>query len=224
MKLATRRNGGGEGELLLVSGGLSRAVIGTGIVGTLQAALEDWEAVAPALSERYDRLNADRAERAFAFDTTTLAAPLPRAYQWADGSAYLVHSELVRAARGAVVDDELWQDPLMYQGGSDNFLGPREDVALESESWGIDLEGEIAVITDDVPMGARPEQTGRHIRLLMLVNDISLRGLVPAELKKGFGFFQSKPSTAFSPVAVTPDELGNAWDGTLQHLPRTVHF
>jgi fumarylacetoacetate (FAA) hydrolase len=223
MKLATRKNGRRDGELLLVSRDLSHAVIVADIVPTLQAALEDWDAVAPALSERYDRLNANRAEQAFAFDTATLAAPLPRAYQWADGSAYLVHSELVRAARGAVVDEELWCDPLMYQGGSDNFLGPREDVALESENWGIDLEGEIAVITDDVPMGARPEQTGRHIRLLMLVNDVSLRGLVPAELKKGFGFFQSKPSTAFSPVAVTPDELGDAWDGARLHLPLTVH-
>jgi fumarylacetoacetate (FAA) hydrolase len=223
MKLATRKNGRRDGELLLVSRDLNHAVIAADIVPTLQAALEDWDAVAPALCERYDRLNANRAEQVFALDTATLAAPLPRAYQWADGSAYLVHSELVRAARGAVVDDELWHDPLMYQGGSDNFLGPRDDVALESEDWGIDLEGEVAVITDDVPMGARPKQAGRHIRLLMLVNDVSLRGLVPAELKKGFGFFQSKPSTAFSPVAVTPDELGDAWDGARLHLPLTVH-
>jgi fumarylacetoacetate (FAA) hydrolase len=222
MKLATRKNGTRDGELLLVSRDLSHGVSAADLAPTLQAALDDWDAVAAALSERYDALNAGRAVYAFALDTTALAAPLPRAYQWADGSAYLVHSELVRAARGAVLDEELWQDPLMYQGGSDTFLGPRDDVPLESESWGIDLEGEIAVITGDVPMGSRAEQAGSHIRLLMLVNDVSLRALVPGEIKKGFGFFQSKPSTAFSPVAVTPDELGDAWDGARLHLPLTV--
>jgi len=223
MKLATRKNGARDGELLLISRDLSQAVSAADIAPTLQAALDNWDVLAPELSQRYALLNAGRIEQAFALDTATLAAPLPRAYQWADGSAYLVHSELVRAARGAMLDAELWEDPLMYQGGSDNFLGPRDDVALESENWGIDLEGEIAVITGDVPMGSRPEQTGRHIRLLMLVNDVSLRALVPAELKKGFGFFQSKPATAFSPVAVTPDELGDAWDGARLHLPLTVH-
>ncbi|MFM0278798.1 fumarylacetoacetate hydrolase family protein [Paraburkholderia sediminicola] len=222
MKFATRKNRTRDGELLLVSRDLSHGVSAADIAPTLQAALDDWEAVAPALSQRYDALNAGRAASAFVLDSTTLTAPLPRAYQWADGSAYLVHSELVRAARGALLDEELWQDPLMYQGGSDTFLGPRDDVALESESWGIDLEGEIAVITGDVPMGSRAEHAGRHIRLLMLVNDVSLRALVPAEIKKGFGFFQSKPSTAFSPVAVTPDELGDAWDGARLHLPLTV--
>jgi fumarylacetoacetate (FAA) hydrolase len=222
MKLATRKNGTRDGELLLVSRDLGYGVSAADLAPSLQAALDYWDAVAPALSERYDELNAGRALHAFALDSAALAAPLPRAYQWADGSAYLVHSELVRAARGATLDEELWRDPLMYQGGSDTFLGPRDDVALEAESWGIDLEGEIAVITGDVPMGSCPEQAGRHIRLLMLVNDVSLRALVPAEIKKGFGFFQSKPSTAFSPVAVTPDELGNAWDGARLHLPLTV--
>jgi fumarylacetoacetate (FAA) hydrolase len=222
MKFATRNTSSRDGELLLVSRDLRRAVSAVGIAPTLQAALDDWDRLLPALQARYDALNAGTTDDAFAFDDTQLASPLPRAYQWADGSAYLVHSELVRAARGAKLDEELWHDPLMYQGGSDSFLGPRDDIALESESWGIDLEGEIAIITGDVPMGYRPDHAGAHIRLLMLVNDVSLRALVPAEIKKGFGFFQSKPSTAFSPVAVTPDELGAAWDGARLHLPLVV--
>jgi fumarylacetoacetate (FAA) hydrolase len=222
MKFATRKTSSRDGELLLVSRDLRRAVSAAGIAPTLQAALDDWDRLLPALQARYDALNAGTADDAFAFDDTQLASPLPRAYQWADASAYLVHSELVRAARGAKLDEELWHDPLMYQGGSDSFLGPRDDIALESESWGIDLEGEIAIITGDVPMGYCPDHAGSHIRLLMLVNDVSLRALVPAEIKKGFGFFQSKPSSAFSPVAVTPDELGAAWDGARLHLQLVV--
>jgi fumarylacetoacetate (FAA) hydrolase len=222
MKLATRKNGTRDGELLLVSRDLGYGVSAADLAPSLQAALDYWDAVAPALSERYDELNAGRAIHAFALDSAALAAPLPRAYQWADGSAYLVHSELVRAARGATLDEELWRDPLMYQGGSDTFLGPRDDVALEAESWGIDLEGEIAVITGDVPMGSCPEQAGRHIRLLMLVNDVSLRAFASREMKTGFGWVQAKPSSSFSPVAVTPDELGSAWVGGRLELPLQV--
>ena len=155
----------------------------------------------------------------FSFDESQLAAPLPRAFQWADGSAYVNHVELVRKARGATMPENFWTDPLMYQGGSDSFLGPRDSILMESTAWGIDFEAEVAVITDDVPMGIPPQQTAKHIKLLMLVNDVSLRNLIPAELAKGFGFFQSKPATAFSPVAVTPDELAEAWKDEVVYLP-----
>lgn len=225
MKLASLKQGGRDGELVVVSRDLTQAVRVRDFAPTLQRALDDWRAVAPMLEAAYQRLN-DGAfkDQAFAFDPMLVAAPLPRAYQWADGSAYVNHVELVRRARGAEMPASFWTDPLMYQGGSDAFLGPTDDILAESEAWGIDFEGEVAVITDDVPMGASSGQAKDHIRLLMLVNDVSLRNLIPNELAKGFGFFQSKPASAFSPVAVTPDELGEAWDGQRVHLPLDVKF
>jgi fumarylacetoacetate (FAA) hydrolase len=208
-----------DGKLVLVSRDLARAVDATHIAPTLQAALDDWGRCEPELQALYEELNANQAPGVFAFDERACASPLPRAYQWADGSAYINHVELVRRARGAELPASFWTDPLMYQGGSDDFLGPRDDIVAASEDWGIDFEGEVAVITDDVPMGTTPEQARAHIRLLLLVNDVSLRGLIPKELEKGFGFFQSKPASAFSPVAVTPDELGDAWREAKLHLP-----
>ena len=224
MKLATLKEGGRDGTLCVVSRDLSRAVRAAGIARTLQAALDDWEAVLPRLRDLSADLETGRAEGAFAFNAGTCAAPLPRAYQWADGSAYVNHVELVRRARGAEMPPSFWTDPLMYQGGSDAFLGPCDPIEAISEAHGIDLEAEVAVITGDVPMAVTPERAGAHIRLLMLVNDVSLRGLIPNELAKGFGFFQSKPATAFSPVAVTPDELGDAWDGGRVHRPLVSHI
>ncbi|MBA1147442.1 fumarylacetoacetate hydrolase family protein [Ectothiorhodospiraceae bacterium WFHF3C12] len=223
MKLASL-NEGRDGKLLVVSKDLSRAVMVEGIAPTMQAALDDWHRTAPRLEEIYRALNAGEASGAFDVDVSRLASPLPRAFQWADGSAYVNHVELVRKARGAQMPESFWSDPLMYQGGSDSFIGPREDILAASEDWGIDFEAEIAVVTDDVPMGVTPERAGEHIKLLMLVNDVSLRNLIPGELGKGFGFFQAKPASAFSPVAVTPDELGAAWDGARVHLPIQVHF
>ena len=219
MKLATLKDGTRDGQLAVVSRDLKTAAIADAIAPTLQRALDDWQFMAPQLIELYEQLNAGRAARPFDFDARNCMAPLPRAYQWADGSSYVNHVELVRRARAAQMPESFWHDPLMYQGGSDDFIGPTDDIVVMSEDWGIDFEGEVAVITDDVAMGATPEQAAGHIRLLMLVNDVSLRNLIPAELAKGFGFLQSKPATAFSPVAVTPDELGPAWrDGRL-HLP-----
>jgi fumarylacetoacetate (FAA) hydrolase len=171
------------------------------------------------LSEIYTALNEGELLQEMQFDQTLCHSPLPRAYQWADGSAYVNHVELVRKARGAEIPESFWSDPLMYQGGSDAFLGPRDDIQMQDEAWGIDFEAEVAVITDDVRMGATPSEAAQAIRLVMLVNDVSLRGLIPQELAKGFGFFQSKPSSAFSPVAVTPDELGCHWDGGKLNLP-----
>ena len=217
MKLASLKHGR-DGELVVVSRDLKRMARAREIAPTLQAALDDWAHIAPRLAELSDALNAGEVAGE-AFDETTCASPLPRAYQWADGSAYVNHVALVRKARGAEMPPSFWEDPLMYQGGSDSFLGPRDDIPVADISWGVDFEAEIAVVTDDVPMGVSVEDAGRHIRLLMLVNDISLRNLIPAELAKGFGFFQSKPSSAFSPVALTPDELGEAWDGGKVHLP-----
>jgi fumarylacetoacetate (FAA) hydrolase len=218
MKLATLKDGGRDGRLLLVNRDLTRAVRARA-APTLQAALDDWVTVAPALEAESATLLAGSVKDEIAFDPTACAAPLPRAYQWADGSAYVNHVELVRRARGAVMPESFWNDPLMYQGGSDAFLGPRDSVRLAEESWGIDFEAEVAVITDDVPMGVSAEAASDHIKLVMLVNDVSLRNLIPGELAKGFGFFQSKPSSAFSPVAVSPDELGRAWDGVKLDLP-----
>ena len=183
----------------------------------MQAALDDWQSTAPRLAEESEQLENGSVADGFPFDETACASPLPRAYQWADGSAYVNHVELVRKARGAEMPPSFWTDPLMYQGGSDSFLGPRDPIRMADESWGIDLEAEVAVVTGDVPMGAGAAIAGGAIRLLMLVNDVSLRGLIPAELAKGFGFFHAKPSSAFSPVAVTPDELGGAWDGARLH-------
>ena len=218
MKLASLKHGR-DGRLVLVSRDLARAVAVPDFAPTLQAALDDWAGTEPRLAERWTALEEDRIADAFPFDPTACAAPLPRAYQWADGSAYVVHVELVRKARGAELPPSFWTDPLMYQGGSANFLGPGDPILIADEAWGIDFESEVAVITDDVPIGSAPEAAGRHIKLLTLVNDVSLRNLIPGELAKGFGFFQSKTWTGFSPVAVTPDELGGAWNGGSIDLP-----
>jgi len=224
MKLATLRDGSRDGQLIVVSRDLATAHLASGIAGRLQLLLDDWNFIAPQLADLYQTLNEGRARHAFPFDPRQCMAPLPRAYQWADGSAYVNHVELVRKARGAEMPESFWTDPLMYQGGSDDLLGPCDDIVCAAEEFGIDFEAEVAVITDDVPMGTTAEQAGSHIRLLMLVNDVSLRNLIPAELAKGFGFLQSKPATAFSPVAVTPDELGAAWDGRRVHRPLVVHW
>jgi fumarylacetoacetate (FAA) hydrolase len=223
MKLGTLKDGTRDGSLVVVSRDLKLAQVADEIAPTLQAALDDWTYHAPLLQGLSDELNANPSSRAFETDFASFAAPLPRAYQWADGSAYVNHVELVRKARGVQMPKAFWTDPLMYQGGSDAFIGPRDDILAESEDWGIDLEGEVAVIVNDVPMGVAPKKAGEHIVLVMLVNDVSLRSLIPKELEKGFGFFQSKPSSAFSPVAVTPDELGDAWDGGKLNLPLVVH-
>ncbi|MBW0168592.1 MAG: fumarylacetoacetate hydrolase family protein [Hydrogenophaga sp.] len=218
MKLATYKDGSRDGQLVVVSRDLSTAHYATGIAHKLQQALDDWNFISPQLQDLYVTLNQGKARHAFPFDPAQCMAPLPRAYQWADGSAYINHVELVRAARSSEVPHSFYTDPLMYQGGSDDFIGPCDDVVVASEDFGIDFEAEIAVITADVPMCATPEQALDSVRLLMLANDVSLRNLIPAELSKGFGFFQSKPATAFSPVAVTPDELGDAWQGGRVHL------
>ena len=212
MKLATLRDGTRDGRLVVVSGDLERYTPAGKAAGTLQDALDDWDTVEPGLRQIAEELNLGMVAGE-PFDPAQCMAPLPRAYQWADGSAYVNHVELVRKARGAEMPETFWTDPLMYQGGSDSFIGPCDPVPIADKAWGIDMESEIAVITDDVPMGASADVAGSRIRLLMLVNDVSLRNLIPAELAKGFGFFQAKPSTAFSPIAVTPDELGDAWDG-----------
>ena len=221
MKLATLKDRTRDGMLVVVSRDLTRCISARPIASTLQAALDDWEHVAPRLADlAHDlELGAVPAER---FHEHEALSPLPRAYQWADGSAYVNHVELVRKARGAEMPASFWTDPLMYQGGSDTFLAPRAPIRMASEDFGIDLEGEVAVVTGDVPMGATPAEAAAAIRLVMLVNDVSLRNLIPAELAKGFGFFQSKPSSAFSPVAVTPDELGEAWDAGKVRLPLLV--
>ena len=211
MKLATYKDGSRDGQLVLVSRDLGTAHYATGIAERLQQVLDDWGFVSPQLQDLYEALNGGKARHPFPFDPAQCMAPLPRAYQWADGSAYLNHVELVRAARNAEVPATYYSDPLMYQGGSDDFLGPCDDVVVPSEDYGIDFEAEVAVVTGDVPMASTPEQALDGIRLVMLANDVSLRNLIPAELAKGFGFFQSKPATAFSPVAVTLDELGDAW-------------
>jgi fumarylacetoacetate (FAA) hydrolase len=221
MKLATLDNGTRDGMLVVVSKDLTRCCAAGYIAPTLQFALDNWERVAPELDvlARDVEHEAVPCER---FHERQAHSPLPRAYQWADGSAYINHVELVRRARGAEVPASFYTDPLMYQGGSDAFLPPRASIPLGDPAWGCDMEGEIACITDDVPMGVSVEDAAGHIKLLMLVNDVSLRGLIPAELEKGFGFFQSKPASAFSPVAVTPDELGEAWADALIHLPLMV--
>jgi fumarylacetoacetate (FAA) hydrolase len=218
MKLATLKDGSRDGQLVVVSRDLSSAHFATGIATTLQRALDDWNFISPQLEDLYATLNGGKARHAFAFDPRQCMAPLPRAYQWADGSAYLNHVELVRKARGAEVPASFYEDPLMYQGGSDDLLGPCDDAPFASTDWGIDFESEVAVITGDVPQGASPGAALEGVRLLLLANDWSLRNLIPAELAKGFGFVQSKPATAFSPVAVTPDEVGAAWHGGRVHL------
>ena len=222
MKLATLKAGGRDGTLVVVSRDLSVCQPVPGIP-TLQAALDDWKRAEPQLLRVYAALNAG-STGASRFDQAACHSPLPRAYQWADGSAYLNHVELVRRARNSEVPASFWTDPLMYQGGSDSFVGPRDPIVVPNEDWGIDLEAEVAVITGDVPLGASVQQCEQAIRLVMLVNDVSLRNLIPAELAKGFGFFQSKPASAFSPVAVTPDELGDAWHDAKLHLPLEVEL
>jgi fumarylacetoacetate (FAA) hydrolase len=223
MKLATL-NTGRDGNLIVVSRDLIQAAPANDIAATLQQALENWDTVAPKLIARYAELNAGTAKEAFKLDMNQLHSPLPRTYHWADGSAYLNHVQLVRQARNAEMPDTFWTDPLMYQGGGDCFLTPTEDIEAVSEDHGIDFEGEIAVITDDVPMAVTPEQAASHIKLIMLVNDVSLRALIPGELAKGFGFFQAKPASSFSPICVTPDELGDAWSDGRLHRPLTVHL
>jgi len=218
MKLATLKDGSRDGQLVVVSRDLATAHFAAGIATTLQRVLDDWNFVSPQLEDLYATLNGGKARHAFAFEPRACTAPLPRAYQWADGSAYLNHVELVRKARGADMPASFFQDPLMYQGGSDDFLGPCDDAPFASTDWGIDFESEVAVITGDVASGCSPDSALEGVRLLMLVNDWSLRNLIPAELAKNFGFLQSKPATAFGPVAVTPDELGVAWRGGRVHL------
>ena len=218
MKLASLKSGR-DGELVVVSRDLTRAVAATDIAPTLQAAMDDWARCEPRLQALFNNLQAGWVEGEFAFDTSRAAAPLPRCYHWADGSAYVTHVELVRKARGAELPESFWSDPLIYMGASDAFIGANEDVLVESEDWGIDFEAEVVVFTDDVPAGIKAQAARQHIKLIALVNDVSLRNLIPAELAKQFGFYQSKPQTSFTPVAVTPDELGDAWDGAKLHLP-----
>ncbi|HXP00700.1 MAG TPA: fumarylacetoacetate hydrolase family protein, partial [Luteibacter sp.] len=219
MKLASLKEGGRDGTLVVVNRDLTRAVKAVGIAPTLQAALDDWHRIAPRLNALSEDLAAGKAEGAFDLDMAKLAAPLPRAYEFVDGSAYLPHVERVRKARGAEVPESFYTDPLMYQATSAGFLGPRDAVVVPSDDFGIDLEAEVLVVTDDVPMGVTPAQAAGHIQLVGLVNDVSLRGLIPAELAKGFGFLQSKPRSALSPVFVTPDEIGDAWRDEKLHLP-----
>jgi fumarylacetoacetate (FAA) hydrolase len=219
MKLASLKHGGRDGTLVVINRDLTRAVTAARIAPTLQRALDDWQAAAPQLQALHLQLESGSAASAFALDPYFLAAPLPRSYQWLDGSAYLSHVELARQARGATMPPEFRNDPLMYQGCSDPFLGACDPIVLGDENWGIDFEAEVAVIVGDVSMGVSSAEAGRHILLLMLVNDLSLRNLIPAELAKGFGFVNSKPSSSCSPVAATPDELGVAWDGGKVHLP-----
>jgi fumarylacetoacetate (FAA) hydrolase len=219
MKLGSLKEGGRDGTLIVVDRELRRAVRTGAIAPTLQKALDDWKSVAPKLRSLAELLRDDKAPGSFELDTTALAAPLPRAYQWADGSAYVVHVELVRKARGVELPPSFWTDPLMYQGGSDSFIGPNDEIEMADEAWGIDFEAEIGVMVDDVPMGTPPEAARKHIKLVTILNDISLRNVIVTELAKGFGFFHGKPATAFAPVAVTPDELGDAWDGARLNLP-----
>jgi fumarylacetoacetate (FAA) hydrolase len=219
MKLGSLKEGGRDGTLIVVDRGLTRAVRAANVASTLQKALDDWTTTEPRLRGLAQALEADKAAGAFALDTKALAAPLPRAYQWADGSAYVVHVELVRKARGVEMPPSFWTDPLMYQGGSDSLIGPNDDIEAGDEASGIDFEGEIGVIVDDVPMGVSPEAARRHIKLVTILNDVSLRNVIVTELAKGFGFFHGKPATAFAPVAVTPDELGDTWDGARLDRP-----
>jgi len=223
MKLASLKNDTRDGALVVVSRNLKHGIVAHDVAPTLQAAMDDWDYLAPQLQHLYEELNRAPGPRAFELDPAQLAAPLPRAYQWLDGSSYLAHVELVRKARGVAMPPEFKKDPLMYQGDSDFFIGPCDPIEAASEDWGIDLEAEVVVFLGDVPMGVKHDRAGEHIRLLALVDDVSLRNLIPAELAKGFGFLQGKGATAFSPVAVTPDELGEAWNGKKVQRPLTVH-
>jgi fumarylacetoacetate (FAA) hydrolase len=219
MKLATLKEGGRDGTLVVVNRELTRAVRADEIAPTLQFALDNWDNAAPRLNSLSERLNDHACESAFDLSAEMLAAPLPRAYQFVDGSAYLPHVERVRKARGAEVPESFFTDPLMYQAVSDGFLGPREPIAMADTSWGIDFESEIGVICDDVRMGAGPDECVEHIQLVTILNDVSLRNLIPGELAKGFGFLQSKPRSALAPVVATPDELGDAWRDAKLHRP-----
>lgn len=218
MKLGTLKDGERDGTLVVVTNDLSKCATVQDIAITMQEAMDDWDEVKPMLQEASDKLQSGELdEEVIEFDATSMHSPLPRAFQWADGSAYVNHVELVRRARGAEMPETFWTDPLMYQGGADSFVGPTDDIEAASEDWGIDFESEVAVVTGDVPMGVDPTEALDYVRLIMLVNDVSLRNLIPGELAKGFGFFQSKPASAFSPVAITPDELGKNWkDGAVQ--------
>lgn len=224
MKLATINDGTRDGKLVVVSKDLQHAVLVPDVAPTLQAALDHWQTTKPLLETYYQKLNTGELQHTLNFTQQHLASPLPRAFQWADGSAYVNHVELVRKARGAEMPDNFWHQPLMYQGGSDTFLGPQDTIPLANPDWGLDFEAEVAVITTDVPLGANEQIAKQAICLFVLVNDVSLRNLIPNELAMGFGFFQSKPSSAFSPVAVTPDELGAAWDGEKVNLPLLTHY
>ncbi|TCI03400.1 FAA hydrolase family protein [Corallincola luteus] len=224
MKLASLKNGTRDGQLIVVSRDLSQAVTVTEIASTLQQALDNWQIVRPALDTVYQQLNDNVLADTFGFVESACESPLPRAFHWADGSAYVNHVELVRKARGAEMPESFWSDPLIYQGGSDCFLPPHDPIPMASTDWGIDFEAEIAVVTDDVPMGVATKDADNHIQLLMLVNDVSLRNLIPGELAKGFGFYQSKPSSSFSPVAITPDELGDHWQKSKVLRPLTSHL
>ncbi|NTS78803.1 fumarylacetoacetate hydrolase family protein [Catenovulum sp. SM1970] len=224
MKLASLKNNTRDGQLIVVSKDLTKAVAIPHIAATMQDAIDNWQALEPVLDAIYKALNEGRAKEAFAFEPDNCLSPLPRAYHWADGSAYVNHVELVRKARGAEMPESFWTDPLMYQGGSDTFLAPTQDIVMPTTDWGVDFEAEVAVITDDVAMSVNKDDALSHIKLLMLVNDVSLRNLIPGELAKGFGFYQSKPSSSFSPVAVTPDELGESWQTGKVHLPMLCHF
>ncbi|MBL0163518.1 MAG: fumarylacetoacetate hydrolase family protein [Xanthomonadales bacterium] len=219
MKLASLKEGGRDGTLIVVNRDLTLAVRATGIAATLQVALEHWSNMAPRLNALFEQLQSGTAGDSFVLEVDKLASPLPRAYEFVDGSAYLPHVERVRRARGAEVPQSFYTDPLMYQATSAGFLAPRDPILAASEDWGIDLEAEVIVVTDDVAMGVTPAQAAEHIQLIGLVNDVSLRGLIPGELAKGFGFLQSKPRSALSPVFVTPDELGDAWKDSKLHLP-----
>ena len=223
MKLASLKSKERDGVLIVVDRALTRYRSAESVVPTLQHALENWEAYAPGLQVIYDELNRDN-NQGNRLDVSQLAAPLPRAYQWLDGSAYLSHVERVRKARGAELPPSYWNDPLMYQGGSDTLLGATDNIMTNSEKNGVDFESEVAVIVGDVSQGASVDQAVQSIRLLLLVNDVSLRNLIPEELAKGFGFLHGKPPTAFSPVAVTPDELGDAWKDCKVHLPLITHY
>ena len=223
MKLATLKSGR-DGQLVVVNNALTKMTSAQEISPTLQSALDNWTDVEPKLSALFEKLESGEIEGQ-SFDQTACHSPLPRAYQWADGSAYVNHVELVRKARNAEMPESFWTDPLMYQGGSDSFLAPREPIMMPTtDGFGVDFEAEVAVITGDVPMGVSAEAALDYIRLVMIVNDVSLRGLIPNELGKGFGFFQSKPSSAFSPVCATPDQLGDAWQGGKLSLPLVSHL
>ena len=224
MKLATYKDGSRDGQLVVVSRDLTTAHYASGIATKLQQVLDDWNFLSPQLEDLSQTLNQGKARHAFPFDPKLCMAPLPRAYQWADGSAYMNHVELVRASRNSEVPANFYEDPLMYQGGSDDFLGPCDDVVCPSTDFGIDFEAEVAVITGDVPMQVSPEQALDGIRVVMIANDVSLRRLIPNELAKNFGFLQGKPATAFSPVAVTLDELGDVWEQGRLHLSMRVDW